>query len=355
MPCTTLVSMRIAHVVPGSGDAFYCENCLRDTALVKAQRILGHSVVMAPLYLPVGVDRVDAMDGVDGAPVFYGALNTYLAEKVPVWDRMPRWVRHVLDAPWLLGFAASLAGSTRARGLEQMTLSMLRGEEGRQARELDRLVAWLRETVRPDIVHLSNALLLGLARRIRQELHVPIVCSLQDEDTWVDAMAPPSAARVWKTMASRTGDVDHFFPVSEYYAGLMRGKLGLAVSRLSVVHLGIELDDRPQSNIPSNPPVIGFLSRMCESLGLGVLVDAFIALKREPGFGGLKLRAMGSRTGTDTTFIKQMLHRAQEAGVDADIEILPTFERKARRREREREREREEAKEKARLLFNSHV
>jgi hypothetical protein len=30
--------MRIVQITPGSGDNFYCENCLRDVALVRAMR-----------------------------------------------------------------------------------------------------------------------------------------------------------------------------------------------------------------------------------------------------------------------------------------------------------------------------
>jgi hypothetical protein len=49
--------MRIVQICPGSGDAFYCENCLRDAALVRALRTLGHDVVMVPLYPRCGPTR----------------------------------------------------------------------------------------------------------------------------------------------------------------------------------------------------------------------------------------------------------------------------------------------------------
>jgi len=45
------------------------------------------------------------------------------------------------------------------------TLAMLRGEQGPHADEIDRLVQWLADSEKPDIVHLSNALLIGMARR----------------------------------------------------------------------------------------------------------------------------------------------------------------------------------------------
>jgi hypothetical protein len=48
--------MKIIQITPGSGDAFYCENCLRDAWLVQALRRLGHDAILAPLYLPVRLD-----------------------------------------------------------------------------------------------------------------------------------------------------------------------------------------------------------------------------------------------------------------------------------------------------------
>ena len=70
-----------------------------------------------------------------------------------------------------------------------MTLSMLRGEAGNQARELDELIDWLRKAEpHTDVVCLSNALLLGQARRLKSELRSPVVCTLQGEDYFLDAL-----------------------------------------------------------------------------------------------------------------------------------------------------------------------
>lgn len=55
---------------------------------------------------------------------------------------------------------------------------MLRGEEGRQRKELDKLINWIRRETRPQIVHLSSVLLAGLARQVAGRLEVPVVCSL---------------------------------------------------------------------------------------------------------------------------------------------------------------------------------
>ena len=48
--------MRIAQLTPGAGGGFYCENCLRDGALVRAMGKIGHDVVLVPMYLPTGIE-----------------------------------------------------------------------------------------------------------------------------------------------------------------------------------------------------------------------------------------------------------------------------------------------------------
>ena len=100
------------------------------------------------------------------------------------------------DAPGLLAWASGRAARTRARDLGPLTLSMLRGELGHQARELEELVNWLKTSVEADVICLSNALLVGLARRIKAELGLPVVCFLQGEDSFLNAL-PDSGGRVF--------------------------------------------------------------------------------------------------------------------------------------------------------------
>jgi hypothetical protein len=179
--------MNILQIIPGSGGSFYCGNCLRDSKFVDALRKEGHQVVKIPMYLPLFADEHDIAADI---PVFYGAISIYLKQRFPVFRKAPAWFDKLLNTKPFLKLAASMAGSTDAKGLEEMTESMLLGEEGKQKDELERMVDWLAEHCYPDIIHLSNALLLGLAHRIREKMDVPVVCSLQDEDVWVDVMKP---------------------------------------------------------------------------------------------------------------------------------------------------------------------
>ena len=186
--------MKIVHIVPGFGGTFYCGNCLRDSALVASLRKEGHDTVILPVYLPL------VMNGAvvpDGPPVFYGAVSIYLKQQFPSLRRMPSWLHSLLNSTPVLNYAAGKAGSTRAHGLEALTESMLLGEDGLQADDLKEMVTYLRDHEKPDIVHLSNALLLGMAGMIRKEVGVPVVCTLQDEDVWIDVMEPEAREKLW--------------------------------------------------------------------------------------------------------------------------------------------------------------
>ena len=314
--------MKIVHIVPGSGNTFYCQNCLRDGSLVQNLRVQGHDVVIVPMYLPLFTDR----PGVTGSsPVFYGAINVYLKESSALFRLLPRWMGRILDTRWLLEYAARKAGSTQARGLEAMTISMLRGEEGHQAVELERLVEWLSVEGRPDVVHLSNAMLIGLARRIRQRLGCPVVCTMQDEDSWINSMEKDSAARIWQTMSERAQDVDAFVAVSSYYRDRMKELARIPDRKLHIVHIGIDPAEYGLSTTPLDPPVIGFLSRLCPALGLDILVDAFIQLKNEPRLSGAKLSLSGGAVGRDQAFVRQIRRTLARHHMEDDLLVSPEF------------------------------
>ncbi len=318
---------RIVHIVPGSGDTFYCQNCLRDRGLIRELRSLGHDAILAPMYLPV-LDGGGDLE--TGTPVFYGAVGVYLAGRFPGFAGAPAWLKRRLDSRRLLAWIARRAGTTRARGLESMTLSVLKGEEGRQKDELRRLVAWLGGEVRPDVVHLSNALLLGLAGPIRRDLGVPLVCTLQDEDTWVDAMAPGAAAEAWRLMAAHAAQVARFVPVSRSYGEFMRPRLEIAPERLCVIPIGIDARGYGEAEPAPDRPAIGYLAKMTESLGLEILADAFAILKERGRVKGLRLRVMGGQTADDRPFLRRLRRKLARRGLEADVEFCAAFDRASR-------------------------
>jgi glycosyltransferase involved in cell wall biosynthesis len=314
--------MNIVQIIPGSGGSFYCGNCLRDSKFVDSLKKNGHQVVKVPMYLPLFSDEHDIAE----IPVFYGAISIYLKQLYPIFRKAPAWFDRFLNSKPLMKLAAGMAGSTNAKGLEEMTVSMLLGEEGDQKEELDKMVDWIAEHVKPDVVHLSNALLLGLARRFKQKLNVPVVCSLQDEDVWVDVMKPSSRQMVWKLMSERAQDVDAFIPVSNYFAGVAHDRMEIPAEKMHIIHLGVDPADYPFVNAQNKARNIGYISRMNAENGTDIVVDAFILLKKELRFSDVNLHLTGGWTGDDVKYLKQQKKKLTDAGLMHQVKIWDEFE-----------------------------
>ncbi len=314
--------MNIIQIIPGSGGSFYCGNCLRDSKYVDALRNLGHQVVKIPMYLPLFSDEHDISD----IPIFYGAISTYLKQVYPVFRKAPKWFDKLLNSKPMMKIAASQAGSTRAKGLEDMTISMLLGEQGEQKEELEKMVDWIAEHCKPDVIHISNALLLGLAKRIREKIKVPVVCSLQDEDVWVDAMQPQFQKSIWDLMQKRSEDVDALVAVSNYFAGEMQKRMNISNKKVHTFYLGVDADDYHYIPIEKKPRNVGYISRMCHKDGFDIVVDAFIELKKKSGFEDVKFIATGGLTGDDKKFLKEQKQKIKHAGLWNAFEIIEEFE-----------------------------
>jgi glycosyltransferase involved in cell wall biosynthesis len=310
--------MRLVHLTAGTG-SFFCGTCLRDHALVKALRRRGHDALIVPLYLPLVLDDSGSRQE---SPLFFGGINVYLQQKSAFFRHTPRWLDKLLDLPALLRQAGRKAGMTDARELGEMTLSMIQGEHGYQAKELDKLVAWL-VTQKPDVVCLSNSLLIGVARRVREELRVPIICSLQGEDAFLDSLPEPYRERCWQLVRERAADVQCFVAPSRYYNALMRERLLLAAENTVVIHNGIDLDGFAPAPTPPEFPTVGFLARMCRDKGLDILVEAFIRLA--PRVPGARLKIGGSQTEADRVFVNELTDRLAQAGVANAVRFLPNL------------------------------
>jgi glycosyltransferase involved in cell wall biosynthesis len=302
----------------------FCGGCFRDNALVAALRQLGHSTLMVPLYLPLTLDEPDQSQA---TPIFFGGINVYLEQKSALFRNAPQWLHRLLDSPRLLKWAAGSAAKTRPEEVGELTLSMVRGEEGNQARELNELMAWLKNTERPDVVCLSNTLLLGLARRIKSELNVPLVCTLQGEDTFLDSLPESVRERTWQTLIARATEVDLFIAPSRYFADLMQKRLRLDPERVRVVYNGINLEGYLPAAIPPTPPVLGYFSRMCQAKGLDTLVEAFIKLKARDQFKNLKLRVGGGMGPSDKIFVDNLKSILAKHKCLGDTEFCPNLDR----------------------------
>ena len=321
--------MNIVQITPGAG-AMYCGNCFRDNALVAELRKQGHSVLMVPLYLPMTLDEEDQTRG---TPLFFNGINVYLEQKSEWFRSAPAWMHHLFASPRVLKWAANRAARTRAADLGDITLSMIRGEEGNQARELEKLIAFLKTQPKPDVICLSNALLAGMARRLKSELDAPVACVLQGEDTFLDSLPESHRALAIRTLAERCADIDLFIPPTNYFAERMRVRLNLPAERVRVIFDGINLDGYAEDQGPmpkaQSPevPTLGYFARMCREKGLDVLVEAFILLKERNRIKNLKLKVGGGCGPADEPLVETLRGRLRAKVFLDDVEFFPNVDR----------------------------
>jgi len=319
--------MRIAYVTAGAA-GMYCGSCLHDNTLAAALQRAGHDVALIPVYTPIRTDETDV--SVDR--VFYGAIQVYLEQKSALFAHLPRPLERLLAHPRLLAWVAGRATAVDPRALGELTLSMLRGEEGRQRRDLARLVEWLVE-FRPDVVHLTNSMLLGLARPIRRATGAPVLCSVQGEDLFFDSLAEPWRSQVLDLLRRRAADADWFVSTSEYYVEPMAARLGLGRERIDVVHLGIRLEDltprEPTPRASGAVPefVVGYLARICPEKGLHLLVEAFALLAAARGPERVRLEVAGYLGAKDGAYLERVREQIARAGLAARVRLRGEVDR----------------------------
>lgn len=302
--------MNIVHLTPGAGN-MYCGGCFRDNALVLALRQMGHDVMMVPLYLPLNLDEPDQSAKM---PVFFGGIEVYLSQYLSWFRKAPRWMTRFLASRTVLSRIGKAAAKTRPEQAGPMALSMLKGEEGCQKRELETLVQWLKTQPPPDAICLSNALLIGMARQLRSQLNAPVICTFQGEDHFLDSMPAQTARQCWDLLKERARDVDLFVAPSVYYQSLMQERLSLPKTKIRVIHNGISLDGFSPASMPPAKPTLGYFARLCPEKGLNVLVDAFLILKQKKTIPDLQLRVGGSLGPSDEPFVKAQGARIRALG-----------------------------------------
>jgi glycosyltransferase involved in cell wall biosynthesis len=236
----------------------------------------------------------------------------------------------LLNSRWLLERAAGRAAKTRASETGELLLSMLQGEAGHQDREITELITWLREHAKPDVICLSNALLIGMVRRLRRELNVPVVCLLQGEEPYLDSLPQAHREPAWRLLTERAGEVDAWIAPSRWNADCLTRRLQLKPERVHVVHNGIETEKYQTGNRPSaiakqKAPVLGYFARMCKDKGLDLLVEAYIHIKNRGQVSRLKLHIGGGCGPGDEPFVKSLRRRLAQAGYIGEVSFHPNL------------------------------
>ena len=291
--------MKICLIIPGSGDTFYCGNCFRDHLYAQALRDAGQDVVIMPLYLPL----TDKTFGAD-TPLFFPATSYYVAQKFFTKGKMPHFFEKILNLPSVLRLASSFSGATSAKGMEQMTLSMIKGEDKNFSKQTEKLIDWMLHHERPDVVHLSSSMLIGIAKAIKRSTDIPVVCSLQDEELWIESLESRYAQEAWTAIRANVSYIDRFVASSEFYKSAALKKIP-ELGEIDVVYPGVNIEKYHSSSYPE-ATTIGFFYRMSHENGLDILAQAFVKLKNENVVSNLKLKIGGGYTRENKRFIHRI-------------------------------------------------
>ncbi len=251
----------------------FCGSCMHDNTLARALIAAGHEVSLIPTYTPIRVDERD----VSGGKVFLGGINVYLDALVPLWRHLPRATVRWLDSPGVIRLVSRIGISANARKLGRLTVALLEGDRGPDGREIEELVQFLGNQLKPDVVCFSNALLAGVLPRLRQVFSGRVYCLLQGDDIFLEDLAEPYREQALRLLRGHARLFDGFLVHSAYYRDFMARYLDLPYEKIHVVPLGIDLaghDGLPKP-IAGDPFTIGYFARICPEKGLHQLVEAF--------------------------------------------------------------------------------
>src|SRR6476646_9967365 len=302
----------------------YCGSCLRDNAMATELIARGHDVLLLPVYTPTFTDEPN----VSRDHVVLGGISAYLEQYVPVFRKTPRWLDRLWDSKAVLSLASRKSISTNPKMLGEMTVSVLKGEDGFQRKEIQKLIDWLQTEPLPDVINLPYTLLIGLAAPLKEALNRPILCTLQGEDLFLDGLQEPYRSESMNLIREQLDHVDLFLSVSEYYAEFMPRYLGIPPHKIRVVPLGVNPHGfelrRPEA---SGSFTVGFLARVAPEKGLHVLAEAYRLLRHSGELRQARLEVAGYMAPDCVPYLNEIQQKLKQAGLGDEFHYRGVLDR----------------------------
>ena len=328
----SLTAMNVASRKPGityltAGAAgMYCGSCMHDNSLARALSREGFETLLVPTYTPIRSDEKEVT--VD--EVFFGGINVYLQQKLPLFRYIPRFMDRILDNPGLIRKVTSRALETDGKLLGNLTVSMLKGKAGHQKKEVKRLVKWLSDEIHPEVIILSNVLIGGFIPELKRAMSVPVIATLQGDDIFLDSLSEPFKSQAIQLIGQLDRHIDGYLVHSNFYADYMADFGGLDRNKMFITPLGIDTADfigLLRNRSQAKEVNIGYLARLAADKGLHNLVSAFIDLKRRPDTGHVKLKIAGWLGKDHEAFAQEQFQRLEDAGLIDDYQYLGSVDR----------------------------
>jgi glycosyltransferase involved in cell wall biosynthesis len=318
-----LVDMKILSITAGAA-GMYCGSCLRDNALAAELLKQGHDVLLVPIYTPTLTDE----ENVSQHRVFFGGISVYLEQHVPLFRHTPKLFDRLWDSEAALGFVAKRSIAVDPQSLAAMTISMLKGEDGYQRKELDNLIDWLKSEARPDVVNLPNSLLIALAGPIKRKLNLPVFCTLQGEDLFINGLGEPHRSDALQLIRSSVEFVDGFLAVSDFYAKRMCDDFGIPESKMHVVPLGISFDGfEKKERSDSKEFVVGYFARVAPEKGLHVLAEAYRLLRQRTPDRRIRLEVAGYLAPEYRDYLSEIERKMTDWGLSGEFHYRGVLDR----------------------------
>ena len=304
--------MRILSLTAGAA-AMYCGSCLRDNALAAELIREGHDVTLLPFYTPTLTDE----DNVSRhEQVFFGGISVYLEQHVSWFRRGHKLLDRLIDAPGVIKAFTRGSIAVDPKLLGDLTVSTLRGMDGHQRKEIDKLVEFVTAEAPPDIVNIPYTLLISLAAPLKRALGCPVVVTLQGEDLFLQGLPEPYRTEALELVRSQVADVDLFIAVSEYYARFMRDYLRIPASKMRVATLGVNTSDLSVTTRTSRDPfTIGYFARIAPEKGLHNLAEAYRLLRTRKGLPPSRLVAAGYLPPEHKVYLASIAESLRAAGL----------------------------------------
>jgi len=318
--------MRVLSITAGAA-GMYCGSCLRDNALAAELLKQGHDVLLVPIYTPTLTDEAN----VSQHRVFFGGISVYLEQHVPLFRHTPKLFDRLWDSEAALNMVARRSIAVDPQSLAKLTISMLKGEDGHQRKEMGNLIDWLRNESRFDVVNLPNSLLIALAGPIKRELNLPVFCTLQGEDLFIDGLGEPHRSEALELIRSNIAFVDGFLAVSEFYAKRMCRDLDIPENKMHVVPLGITFDGfEKRERAASNEFVVGYFARVAPEKGLHVLCEAYRLLKQRTPERRIRLEVAGYLAPEHREYLAGIDHQMKDWGLSDEFHYRGVLDREAK-------------------------